>query len=143
MSFFLTAKNAMEQMQKMQKRIDALPVQGKFSEREIDKLKESARADIPPMVARIAARMGVPYNRVTIRAQKTLWGSCSAERGAVTFNLFLIKAKEACIDYVVLHELTHFLYPNHSKLFYAFLSSYMPGWKERKRILDQDVVHGL
>lgn len=47
------------------------------------------------------------------------------------------------IDYVVLHELVHFLYPNHSKQFYAFLSNYMPDWKERKRILDQDVVHGL
>lgn len=91
----------------------------------------------------IIEKYGVSKPRVYVRRMKTLWGSCSAERGAVTFNLFLIKAKEACIDYVVLHELTHFLYPNHSKLFYAFLSNYMPDWKERKQILDQDVVHGL
>lgn len=91
----------------------------------------------------IIEKYGISKPRVYVRRMKTLWGSCSAERGAVTFNLFLIKAKEACIDYVVLHELTHFLYPNHSKLFYAFLSNYMPDWKERKRILDQDVVHGL
>ena len=91
----------------------------------------------------IIEKYGISKPRVYVRRMKTLWGSCSAERGTVTFNLFLIKAKEACIDYVVLHELTHFLYPNHSKLFYAFLSNYMPDWKERKRILDQDVVHGL
>ena len=47
------------------------------------------------------------------------------------------------IDYVVLHELTHFLYPNHSKQFYMFLSNYMPDWKERKQVLDQDIVHEL
>lgn len=74
---------------------------------------------------------------------KTLWGSCSVARQAVTFNFYLIKARMPYIDYVVLHELVHFLYPNHSKHFYAFLSNHMPDWKERKLVLDQDVVHGL
>ena len=55
----------------------------------------------------------------------------------------MIKARMPYIDYVVLHELVHFLYPNHSKHFYAFLSNHMPDWKERKFVLDQDVVHGL
>ena len=67
---------------------------------------------------------------------KTLWGSCSVNRNKVTFNQYLTKAKPACIEYVVLHELVHFLYPNHSKKFYDFLSSYMPDWKERKKVLD-------
>ena len=91
----------------------------------------------------VIRKYGVARPKVFIRKMNTLWGSCSATRGVVTFNLYLLKAKTACIDYVVLHELTHFLYPNHSKMFYAFLSSYMPDWKERKRILDQEVVHGL
>lgn len=64
-------------------------------------------------------------------------------RHIVTFNFYLIKARMPYIDYVVLHELVHFLYPNHSKYFYAFLSNYMPDWKERKNVLDQNVVHGL
>ena len=91
----------------------------------------------------VIRKYGVAQPKIYIRKMSTLWGSCSANRGAVTFNQYLIKAKIACIDYVVLHELTHFIYPNHSKLFYDFLSSYMPDWKERKNILDQDVVHGL
>ncbi len=80
---------------------------------------------------------------VMLRKMKTLWGSCSPQRGIITFNQYLTKATPACIEYVVLHELIHFLYPNHSKQFYDFLSNYMPDWKERKKILDQDVVHGL
>ncbi len=91
----------------------------------------------------VVRKYGVARPKIYIRKMSTLWGSCSVNRGAVTFNQYLIKAKIACIDYVVLHELTHFLYPNHSKQFYDFLSSYMPDWKERKKILDQDVVHGL
>ncbi|MEW6173072.1 MAG: M48 family metallopeptidase [Bacillota bacterium] len=47
------------------------------------------------------------------------------------------------MDYVVLHELTHFLYPKHNKDFYEFLTVHMPDWKERKRILDYEIVKGL
>ena len=91
----------------------------------------------------IVEKYGIAKPKVYIRKMSTLWGSCSAKRGIITFNFYLTKAKVACIDYVVLHELTHFLYPNHSKQFYAFLSNYMPDWKDRKVILDRQVVHGL
>ncbi|MBY9021665.1 MAG: DUF45 domain-containing protein [Candidatus Lokiarchaeota archaeon] len=46
-------------------------------------------------------------------------------------------------EYIVLHELVHFLYPKHNKEFYNFLSIYMPDWKERKKILDYEVVQGI
>lgn len=91
----------------------------------------------------IIEKYGIELPKVTIRKMKTLWGSCSVPRHIVTFNFYLIKARMPYIDYVVLHELVHFLYPNHSNYFYAFLSNYMPDWKERKNVLDQNVVHGL
>jgi len=91
----------------------------------------------------IVEKYGVTKPGILIRRMKTLWGSCSPTRGVITFNQYLTKAKPAYIEYVVLHELVHFLYPNHSKQFYNFLSSYMPDWKDRKKVLDQDVVHGL
>lgn len=91
----------------------------------------------------IIKKYGKPLPKIQLRKMRTLWGSCSINRGVITFNQYLIKAKPACIDYVVLHELVHFIYPNHSKQFYDFLSIYMPDWKMRKKALDQDVVHGL
>jgi len=91
----------------------------------------------------IVEKYKISRPKAVLRKMKTLWGSCSANRGVITFNQYLTKAKPALIEYVVLHELVHFLYPNHSKQFYSFLSNYMPDWEVRKRILDQDVVHGL
>lgn len=91
----------------------------------------------------IVEKYGVEFPKVSIKKMKTLWGSCSVARHVITFNFYLIKARIPHIDYVVLHELIHFLYPNHSKHFYIFLSNHMPDWKERKNVLDQDVVHGL
>ncbi|MBP3617361.1 MAG: M48 family metallopeptidase [Lachnospiraceae bacterium] len=91
----------------------------------------------------IIEKYGVEMPIISVRKMKTLWGSCSVTRHVVTFNFYLIKARMPYIDYVVLHELVHFLYPNHSKHFYAFLSNYMPDWKERKLVLDHDVVHGV
>lgn len=91
----------------------------------------------------IIKKYNIAYPNIYLRKMKTLWGSCSVNKNKVTFNQYLTKAKPACIEYVVLHELVHFLYPNHSKQFYDFLSIYMPDWKERKKILDTEVVHGL
>lgn len=91
----------------------------------------------------VIKKYGIPMPQIAVRKLKTLWGSCSVNRGVVTFNFYLIKARIPYIDYVILHELTHFLYPNHSKEFYRFLSNYMPDWKDRKHVLDHDIVHGL
>jgi len=91
----------------------------------------------------VIGKYGIDKPHIALRKMKTLWGSCSVNRQTVTFNQYLIKAKPACIEYVVLHELVHFIYPNHSKQFYNFLSIQMPDWKDRKKVLDLDVVHGL
>lgn len=91
----------------------------------------------------VIEKYGIEHPDISVKKMRTLWGSCSVARHAVTFNFYLIKARIPYVDYVVLHELVHFLYPNHSKHFYAFLSNYMPDWKERKSALDQEVVHGL
>ena len=104
----------------------------------LDILNERVRLWYP-----VVKKYGIPEPSIAVRKMKTLWGSCSVNRNKVTFNLYLIKARIPYIDYVVLHELVHFIYPNHSKHFYDFLSNHMPDWKERKKVLDQDVVHGL
>ncbi|MCL2043914.1 MAG: M48 family metallopeptidase [Treponema sp.] len=81
--------------------------------------------------------------RLLIRKMKTLWGSSSPHRGTITINEYLLKARKPCIEYVILHEIIHFLYPHHNQQFTDFLTLYMPDWKGRKKILDTEVVQGL
>lgn len=83
----------------------------------------------------IVSAHGVAFPQLSVRRMKTLWGSCSIHRGVVTLNYYLYRAAPACIDFIVLHELTHFLYRHHDRDFYAFLSRHMPDWKERKKAL--------
>ena len=76
-------------------------------------------------------------NRVTIRKMKTRWGSCNYHKGYINLNLELIKKPKEGIEYVVFHELTHLIYPNHSKDFYNYLSTYMPDFRNRKEKLER------
>lgn len=80
---------------------------------------------------------------ICIRKMKTLWGSCTKSRNKITLNEYLLKADITCIEYVILHELTHLIYHNHNKEFYDFMTIYMPDWQERKKQLDMEVVQGI
>ena len=92
---------------------------------------------------RVFKKYGIDRPILCIKKMKTLWGSCTPNKCKITLNEYLLKADIRCIQYVILHELTHLLYPNHSKDFYDFLTVQMPDWKERKKQLDMDVVQGL
>lgn len=91
----------------------------------------------------IIEKYGYERPGIYIRKMKTRWGSSNKEKGRITLNFYLYKALTPCIEYIVLHELVHCLYPKHNKEFYNFLSIYMPDWKERKKILDYEVVQGI
>jgi predicted metal-dependent hydrolase len=91
----------------------------------------------------VIGKHGVEKPRFCIRKMRTLWGSSSPRRNTITLNFYLLQARRPCIEYVALHELSHFLYPNHSGEFYDFLTLHMPDWRERKKILDTGVVRGL
>jgi Predicted metal-dependent hydrolase len=91
----------------------------------------------------IIAKYGYFKPSLQVRKMKTLWGSCSRRLLKINLNYYLYRAPLPCIEYVVLHELTHFLYPKHDKDFYEFLTVHMPDWQERKRKLDHEVVKGL
>lgn len=82
-------------------------------------------------------KYGVLMPRLRIRNMETRWGSCMAKKGIITLNKRLLEAPHNCIEYVVMHEFCHFIHPNHSKQFYAFLTMLMPDWRQRKEILDK------
>jgi predicted metal-dependent hydrolase len=103
----------------------------------------SAYGEILDALYPIIEKHNVKKPNLLTRKMKTLWGSSSPHNGTITLNLYLLKAKKPCIEYVILHELIHFLYPHHNRQFYDFLTLYMPDWKDRKKILDTEVVQGL
>lgn len=79
----------------------------------------------------------VPYPKLKVRYMTSRWGSCQPKKGVITLNSQLIAAPKNCIEYVVLHEFVHFIYPNHSRQFWNFVAMMMPDWKERKKELER------
>ena len=79
---------------------------------------------------------GVKKPVLRIRTMKSCWGSCLVNKGIITLNRKLLMKPRECIEYVVMHELCHFIYPDHSKQFYGFMEKLMPDWKERREHLN-------
>ena len=75
---------------------------------------------------------GIARPKLRIRTMKSCWGSCLVNKGIITLNRKLLMQPRECIEYVVVHELCHFIHPNHSKEFYKFMEQFMPDWRERK-----------
>lgn len=102
-------------------------------------LNDQCRIVFDEVVAKIFEKFkkyDAPFPTIKIRDMKTCWGTCQTTRGIITLNAKLIELPRYCIDYVVLHEFSHFIHPNHSKAFHAFVTMMMPDWKERKKILE-------
>ena len=101
---------------------------------QLHQLAEAAKADLPRRIARFAALVGVSYGRITIRAQKSRWGSCSG-KGNLNFNCLLMLCPEDVRDYVVVHELCHRKELNHSLRFWAEVEKVLPGYKVQRKWL--------
>lgn len=104
---------------------------------EIQKLADQAAIDIPKRVAYFAKIVGVDYGRITIRNQKTRWGSCSS-KGNLNFNCLLMLAPEEVIDYVVVHELCHRKEMNHSKRFWNEVEKVLPDYRKSEKWLKEE-----
>ena len=108
-----------------------------FTEEEIRALTDKALQVIPDRVRHYAALMGVSYGRITIRNQKSKWGSCSA-KGNLNFNCLLMLCPPEVLDYVVVHELCHRKEMNHSPKFWAEVEKYAPDYKTQRKWLKDE-----
>lgn len=99
-------------------------------------LKREAKSYLLPILAEEAAAVGIEYSKAQIRLQKGRWGSCSA-RGTISLNARLMFLPFPLVRYVLLHELAHRRHHNHSKLYWRFLETLVPGAFELDRKLEQ------
>ena len=123
-------------MKKKERDIEAVRETGTFTEKELLRLHNLAKKIIPEKVAYYARLMGVTYGRISIRRQKTRWGSCSRE-GNLNFNCLLMMAPPEVLDYVVIHELCHRIEMNHSARFWAQVEKVMPQYRVPKKWLKE------
>ena len=106
----------------------------------LDKIKalaDQALETIPTRVEYFARIIGVTYGNITIRNQKTRWGSCSS-KGNLNFNCLLMLVPPEVLDYVVVHELCHRKQMNHSKAFWAEVENVFPDYKKSIKWLKEE-----
>lgn len=96
--------------------------------------RKAARPIIYLKVEAYARRLKVDYERISIKEQKSLWGSCSA-KGNLNFNWKLVLAPPEVLDYVVVHELCHLKEMNHSPAFWELVEQIIPDYKEKRKWL--------
>ena len=105
-----------------------------LTDEQLRRLKRRAAVAIPERLEYFAPLVGVDYGRVTIRSQKTRWGSCSA-KGDLNFNCLLLLMPPSVLDYVVVHELCHRKQMNHSPRFWAEVERVIPDYKAAQKWL--------
>ena len=124
-------------VQRIEERQRTLPPVEGLTMKDIRKLADQASVVIPKRVEYFAEKIPVTYGRITIRNQKTRWGSCSS-KGNLNFNCLLMLAPPEVLDYVVVHELCHRKEMNHSERFWREVENILPDYRERKKWLKEN-----
>ncbi|NCN06289.1 MAG: M48 family metallopeptidase [Candidatus Pacebacteria bacterium] len=102
-------------------------------------LKQTAEQYLLPKTYALAKLMDVSVARITLREQRSRWGSCSS-RGNINFNWRLVHFSPQSINYVIIHELAHLTHHNHSRTFWALVAKYAPNYKLAKRELQKFAI---
>ena len=126
-----------EWIQAQRRKLAERPPVERLGEEELTALKKRARPVFLAKTARFAPVVGVRYGRISVRSQRSKWGSCSA-KGNLNFNCLLLLAPEEVLDYVVVHELCHLREMNHSPRFWAEVERVLPDYKDARRWLRQN-----
>lgn len=108
----------------------------KKAQEEYEQKRDEARLIISDRVARFAQKLGVSYNKISIRDQRTRWGSCSRS-GNLSFSYRIAFLSDRYLDYVIVHELGHRLYFDHSRKFWNAVGSIIPDYKNIRKEMAQ------
>lgn len=94
--------------------------------------REQLRQMIPDLISKWETKLEVSVPRWSIRRMKTKWGSCNRETRHIWFNVELAKKHPDCLEYIVVHEMTHYLERNHGERFTKLMDGFMPDWRSRR-----------
>jgi predicted metal-dependent hydrolase len=98
--------------------------------------REQLRVASKPVIAQFERHLGVEVDRFFIQRMRTKWGSSSPAKKSIRLNLDLARFDPECLRYVILHEMAHFLVPNHNAHFVALLDRHMPEWRPVRTMLN-------
>lgn len=99
--------------------------------------REQIRAALPALIAKWEPVIGVKVGRVFVQRMKTRWGSCNLASLAIRLNTDLATKPSECLEYIVVHEMTHLLEPTHNARFTALMELFMPAWQHVRKQLNQ------
>jgi len=99
--------------------------------------REQLRDALPGLLAKWEPVTGVKVERVFVQRMKTKWGGCNPVTRSVRLNTDLAKKPRECLEYIVLHEMVHFLEPTHNARFVALMDRFMPQWRLRRQQLNR------
>ena len=95
------------------------------------------RKRIEPLIQQWQQRLGVTATFVGIKRMKTKWGSCNPNTGRIWLNLELVKKPPECLEFIIVHQLTHLLERHHNERFMALMYQHLPKWPEYRRTLNK------
>jgi len=98
--------------------------------------REQVKSEVPPLIAKWEPLLGVKVKRFFVQRMKTRWGSCSPHSGSIRLNSELAKKPLGCLEYIVVHEMAHFLEPHHNDRFVAIMDKALTQWRSRRRELN-------
>ena len=131
---FLSSKSEWidKHLSDMKQRLATMP--RKLTEAEKNELKKNAKIVITKRVEYFAKLMGVEYKKISVKFQKTRFGSCSTKKN-LNFNALIALMPSQILDYVVVHEISHLKQMNHSKQFWAEVENVIPDYKAKRKWL--------
>ena len=126
-----------KQLAEAEERRRRLESVGLLTQEELESLAHQAAELLPERVRYFAEQVGVTYGRITVRSQKSKWGSCSS-KGNLNFNCLMMLTPPEVRDYLIVHELCHRREMNHSPRFWAEVEMVLPDYREREKWLKEN-----
>lgn len=110
-----------------------------ISPAELKRQKEALKKQVEFLVKKWEPVMQVKVSGITIRQMKTRWGSCNVRTHHININLALAHKAPECLEYVVVHEMTHILEPSHNQVFWGYMTQFYPQWKRVRKQLNKEL----